>query len=243
MIKVVREVFGKAIIVIDRFHIRKLINEMIWWVKTRLKVKIANQEDKKGKKNKKSKESKLDLENKEANKEANKEGEKKCKKNKKRKNSKYKQNYKPKRYENWETLLEMIVRSHYQIRKNKKDWTDKENKRWSIISKIQTLKSLVSIYEVSSKLYDIYEMKISKEEWIKLMDEFIKLARRYKKIPELLHLANTIEKRIDHITNYFVSRHTNWFAEWLNSRIWNIVRDSRWFINNDYMIFRLTSAL
>lgn len=59
MIKVIREVFGKAIIVIDRFHIRKLINEMIWWVKTRLKVKLANQEDKKGKNKEKKRKEKI----------------------------------------------------------------------------------------------------------------------------------------------------------------------------------------
>ncbi len=208
MIKVVREVFANALIVIDRFHLRKLINEMIWVVKARLKVKISREEDKKSKSAKK----------------------------------KWKE-YKPKRYGNGETRLEMLCRSHYQIRKNSKDWSNKEKKRWGIMQKIACFKSLISMYETSSKLYDIYEKKVWKEEWVVLMTEWLKIARKYKKIPELLHLANTIEKRLDHITNYFVSRHNNWYAEWLNSRIWKVLRDSKGFVNNDYMIFRLTSAL
>ena len=75
------------------------------------------------------------------------------------------------------------------------------------------------------------------------MKEWIKTNRKYSRIPEMLHLTDSVEKKLDYITNYFVSRHNNWYWEWLNSRVWKIIRDSRGFINNDYMIFRLITAL
>ena len=49
MIKVAKETFRKAIIVIDRYHVRNLVNEMIWAVKIRIKVKLSREEDKRKK--------------------------------------------------------------------------------------------------------------------------------------------------------------------------------------------------
>lgn len=111
------------------------------------------------------------------------------------------------------------------------------------MKKLQCFKWIVAIYEMSMEIYEIYEQKITKEEATKLMKNWIKKARRYRRIPELLHLADSIENRLDTITNYFISRHSNWFGEWLNSRIWRIVYDNRWFKNDDYMIFRFIKAL
>ncbi len=204
MEKIARKVFRKAIIVTDRFHVRKLVNDMVWWLKTRLKIKLSREIAKQKKKNKK---------------------------------------HRIKRYENGETRIEMLTRAHYQIRKNRKNWNVNQRKRWKIIEKLQYFKWVVAIYEMSMELYEIYEQKISKYEATILMKEWIKKARRYRRIPELLHLADSIERRLDTITNYFVSRHSNWFWEWLNSRIWHIVRDNRWFTNEDYMVFRFIKAL
>lgn len=208
MIKVAKETFKKAIIVIDRYHVRNLVNEMIWAVKIRIKIKLSREEDKK---------------------------RKLAKKNKKK--------YRVKRYNNWETKLEMITRSHYQIRKNKQNWTQKEIKRWNIMKKLSCFKALTAIYDKWKDLYEIYERRINKEEANILMKWWMKSSRRYSRVSEILHLANSIERKLDWITNYFVSRHNNWYWEWLNSRIWKIVQDSRGFTNNDYMIFRLITAL
>ena len=90
---------------------------------------------------------------------------------------------------------------------------------------------------------EYYEKRINKDDAIILIKWWIKSSRRYSRVPELLHLANSVERKLDWITNYFVSRHNNWYWEWLNSRIGKIIRDSRGFINNDYMIFRLVTAL
>jgi transposase len=103
----------------------------------------------------------------------------------------------------------MITRSHYQIRKNRQNWTLKEVKRWRIMKKIPIFKALVAIYNQSMSLYNIYEMRINKKEANKLMKEWIKSNRRYSRVPEILHLADSVERKLDYITNYFVSRHNN----------------------------------
>lgn len=41
MEKIAREVFRNAKIVTDRFHVRKLFNEIVWSVKTKIKVKLS----------------------------------------------------------------------------------------------------------------------------------------------------------------------------------------------------------
>ena len=103
----------------------------------------------------------------------------------------------------------MITRSHYQIRKNRKNWTQKEINRWNIMRKISVFKALIAIYEQSMSIYDIYEKRIDKTDATKLMKEWIKTNRRYSRVPEMLHLADSIERKLDYITNYFVSRHNN----------------------------------
>lgn len=208
MIKVARETFEEAIIVIDRYHVRNMINEMVWAVKTRLKVKISREENKRRKQNKKKK-----------------------------------KKHRIKKYENWETKLEMITRSHYQIRKNRKNWTIKEVKRWQIMKRLPCFKALIAIYDRSMDLYNIYEKKISKTEATELIIQWVKVNRKYTRVPEILHIANSVERKLDLITNYFVSRHNNWYWEWLNSRIWKIIRDCKGFKNLDYMVFRIITAL
>ena len=127
----------------------------------------------------------------------------------KKRSKKQKKKYRVKRYENGETKLEMITRSHYQIRKNRKNWTVKEETRWKIMKRLACFKALIAIYERSMDLYNIYEKRISKPEATELMKQWIKVNRKYTRVPEILHIANSVERKLDLITNYFVSRHNN----------------------------------
>ncbi len=58
----------------------------------------------------------------------------------------------------------MITRVHYQVRKNRKNWTKKEVRRWIIMKKIASFKALIAIYNKSMELYEIYEKRIGKNE-------------------------------------------------------------------------------
>ncbi len=211
MEKIAAEVFTKAIIVTDRFHVRKLMNNLIWTVKNRTKLAISKTVEKEKEQVKKKK-----------------------------------QKRKPKKYwpsEHEETLLEMVTRSHYQIRKNKKDRNTNQKRRRRIMKKLNCFKWIVAIYEMGIDLYEIYEdSELDKDSAIIKMEVRIKKVRRYKRIPELLHIANTIENRLDTITNYFVSRHTNWYVEWFHSRLSRMISNNRWFVDEDYMVYRFIKA-
>lgn len=211
MEKIAREVFKMAIIITDRFHVRKLVNELMGAVKNRTKLKISK-----------------DFE----------EAKKKASKNKKK--------FEPKRY--WtvgysETKLELISRAHYQIRENKKDWNRNQKRRWRIMKKIGCFKWLIAIYELNVELYEIYENKLHNKETATIeIVSWIKKARKYRRVPELLHIANSVENRLDTITNYFISRHSNWYAEGFHSRLSRLVSNNRWFVDEDYMVYRFIKA-
>jgi hypothetical protein len=48
-----------------------------------------------------------------------------------------------------------------------------------------------------------------------------------------------IKNHFERICNYFSVRLTNAYAEWLNSRIQRIISNSKWFKDQDYMIYRM----
>lgn len=207
MEKIARNVFTKAKIITDRFHVRKLMNELIWKVKNRTKLEISKKFEETKKKNKK---------------------------------------FSPKKYGvsgHYETKLEVATRMHYQIRKNRKDWNRNQRRRRRVIKEISCFKWVVAMYALSMDLYDIYENKELDKNKAKIeINDWIKKARKYKRIPELLHIANTIENRIDTITNYFISRHSNWYTEWFHSRLSRLVSNNRWFVDEDYMVYRFIKA-
>ena len=213
MAKIVSEVFVNAKIVIDRFHIRFNINELLKDCKNRIKKRISKANPKIKRKRWRPK----------------KWTKKKCRTTK--------------RYGNGETKLEIITRVHYQILKNKKNRSLSEKRRRKVIFGIQSMKWLITTYEMTQELYNMYEdPDMNKNSATRFLKDRIKKARKRKKLEELQSIANMIEKRIDYVTNYFLDKHSNWYGEWQNQRIRRFVFDNKWFINDDYMIFRLTKA-
>lgn len=150
---------------------------------------------------------------------------------------------KPKKYENWETRLQMITRVMWQLVLPKERRSSVQRERWAIAKSTPWFKALVAGYETAMWLRDIYEMRIGKEMWKLQLNAWIVKAKRYRRVPEILAMAHLIEKRLETVSNFFVSRHNNWRAENLNMRIGYIVRDSRWFQEEDYMVFRFIKAL
>jgi len=148
-----------------------------------------------------------------------------------------------KRYTNWETRCELLTRVMYQLSRPIKARSDSQIARWNVIKSISSFKVLVVGYDIAIELHNTYEQCRSKIEWENRINKLITKAKKYRRVAEVLLMARLLEKRLDTITNYFISRHTNWRAENLNMRISDIVRDCRWFSNPDYMVFRLSKAL
>jgi hypothetical protein len=57
-----------------------------------------------------------------------------------------------------------------------------------------------------------------------------------------MNTGRLIKNHFDRILNYFRHRLTNWYAEWLNSRMQRIISYSRWFKDQDYMLYRMIKA-
>ena len=222
---IISALFPNAKLVTDRFHVMKNLLEDIRAVKSRIKTKIKKKildEEKVFK-------AKLKLENKSIN---------KIEKRKRWRPKKVK--YKPKFYWNNESEIDIITRIWRQIRQRKDAWNENQINRREIAKTIPELKELIMTYEYLHELWMIYDSEETKETWMeKILQRINKWKELWRKIIEVDNMISTIKNRLDSISNYFISKHSNWYAEWLNSRIQKLISMSKWFKNKDYMIYRI----
>jgi hypothetical protein len=160
------------------------------------------------------------------------EWEKEAKKNKQR--------YNPQRYMNWETKLELVTRVHCQLCKRKEDWHWNQRGRRTIMKNLEDFDELVKAYEYVEKLRWIYDAHLTRNEAesrinIRIQD-WEKLS---KKVDEIWNMVKLVENHKESILNYFISRHTNWYAEWLNSRIDHLNTMSKWFADKNFMMYKI----
>jgi hypothetical protein len=148
--------------------------------------------------------------------------------------------YKAKKNINWETDIDIVTRIVRQTRQRKRDWSGNQRARRAIAKHIPELKDLIEWYEYMHKLRDIFDEENTVNEWKQKISQWIAdWEKLRKRTIEVDNMITTIENRFDTICNYFISRHTNWYAEWLHSRIQRMISMSRWFLNKDYMIYRI----
>lgn len=225
---IIRWLFPNAEIVTDRFHVMKKLLEDVWATRSRAKTLIR----------KRISDARKDYNNKMRLKIQK-------KKNKKLKNTKRwrpKENYyKTPKNINWETDIEIVERIHWQTKQRKTNWNQNQKDRRKVAKQILELSETIEIYEYLYKLWLIYDNEtITRLEWIKAIRTWILEGKELRsRIIEVDNMIWTIERRFETICNYFISRHSNWYAEGLNSRIQRLLSISRWFINKDYMIYRI----
>ena len=223
---IVEKLFPNARIVTDRFHVMKKLLEDIRAVRSRAKTMI---------KKRIFDEEKIYLAKKNQEFKTSKEW---CKKRSRWRPKK--ERYIAPKHINWETDIEVVERLWRQLRKRKKDRNDNQKFRWKIAKYVPELAEVVDAYEYLHKLRIVYDKKQTREEWKRLILQWITEWEKIRQnIVEVNNMIWTIERRIETISNYFISRHSNWFAEWLNSRIQRLISMSRWFKNKDYMIYRI----
>ena len=130
------------------------------------------------------------------------------------------------------------------MRKRKSNWNANQKARWNIINSIEWFEELIQWYEYVRDLRQIYDQRMTK---IEAVEKFTKRLERWKeladKVLEIKNMRNMIENRLDSITNYFYSRSTNWYAEWLNSRIGNLITMSKWFRNLNFTVYKVIKML
>ena len=143
------------------------------------------------------------------------------------------------KYANKETKLELISRWRYQLLKRRKDWSLNQYLRWDCIKLVPWFEEIAAMYEQIEKIFEIYDSKITVEQAKKEFDKWFTSISKLDFITELQNSWRMIKNHFDRICNYFSSRLTNGYAEWLNSRIQKIISNSRWFKDQDYMIYRI----
>jgi transposase len=223
MESIIVQLFPNAQIVSDRFHVMKNVLDDIWAIRTRAKTAIkkrVNQEQK----NHEKELCQLKIEWKINNTWRGRPTTKII----------------SQRHINWETDIDIATRLTWQIRKRRVDRNTNQVKRREIAHAIPELSDLIVWYEYMHKLRDIYDSDETKESaQQKITERLTEWSRFCWKIDEIENLMNTIINRFESITNYFISHHSNGFAEWLHSRIQRLISMSRGFVNRDYMIYRI----
>lgn len=104
---------------------------------------------------------------------------------------------------------------------------------------IPWFEEIVAMYKEIEKIFEIYDSEISIKEAKKQFSKWFTAISRLDYITELQNTWRMIKNHFDRIVNYFSSRLTNGYAEWLNSRIQKVISNSRWFKSKDYMIYRI----
>lgn len=143
------------------------------------------------------------------------------------------------KYANKETKLELISRWRYQLFKRRKDWNFNQYLRWDCFELIPGFEEIVAMYKQIEAVFDIYDSDFTVTQ---AKDKFNKWFTSISKLDFITELQNTwrmIKNHFDRIINYFSTRLTNGYAEWLNSRMQKVISNSKWFKDQDYMIYRM----
>ena len=147
--------------------------------------------------------------------------------------------YIPRKLENSETRLDFITRLRYQLFERRKDWGEYQIKRWEVLKIHSEFDEIRISYELLEKFYEIYDSKVSWEQARSLWQDWFQRISKHEAIKELQNAGRTVKNHLEGILNYFGTRSTNAFAEWLHSRIRRMISSVRWFKNKHYMLYRI----
>tara|TARA_B100000809_G_C15067332_1_gene504639 strand:- start:81 stop:926 length:846 start_codon:yes stop_codon:yes gene_type:complete len=143
--------------------------------------------------------------------------------------------FKPKEFENGDTLKQLLARSRYILAKKEGNWTENQTIRARIL--FQEFPQLKKAYEHCMQLRNIYENKdklkaeIHLNKWIDKTNEI--------KIEEFYTAANSINYNKVNILNFFQNRSTNASTESFNSKIKLFRANLRGVSDIPFFLFRL----
>ncbi len=153
-----------------------------------------------------------------------------------RANEKY---HKPHRYENGDTLKELLARGRYILYKSSGRWTISQKERATIL--FREFPQLCDAYKLTMQFRGIYEHAKNPE------DGKQRLQRWYKSVEERLEIfpsfetpMQTIQLHEDTIVNYFHDRRTNASAESFNAKIKNFRALQRGVSDVKFFLYRLS---
>ena len=98
---------------------------------------------------------------------------------------------------------------------------------------------ITAMYEQIEIVFKIYDSKSTVKEAKSQFDNWFTSISKLDFITELQNTWRMIKNHLDRIINYFSNRLTNGYAEGLNSRMQKVISNSKWFRDQDYMIYRM----
>jgi len=143
--------------------------------------------------------------------------------------------YEPVVLENEDTPKQLLARCRYILAKKTSDWTESQKQRASIL--FREYPHLKMAYEHTMEFRNIYEQYsiiIAKERFLQWINKTHTLEMK-----EFYTVANTINRNLDNILNFFVKRSTNANAESFNSKIKLFRANLRGVVDTEFFLFRL----
>lgn len=147
--------------------------------------------------------------------------------------------HKPHRYENGDTLKELLARGKYILYKSSGRWTDSQKERAAIL--FREFPQLQDAYELTMHFRGIYEHAKNPEDGLQhLQCWYESVGERLEIFPNFETPMQTIQIHEDTIVNYFHDRRTNASAESFNAKIKNFRALQRGVSDVKFFLYRLS---
>jgi len=142
-----------------------------------------------------------------------------------------------KRFENGETIKEILAKSRYLLFKFKTEWDEYQAERVAIL--FREFPEIKQAYDLVCGFRNFLKCKVGDKE--KARESLYKWYQKVSKtdIEEIQNFVYTVQKHQGEILNYFEEGHTNAFAESLNSKIQRFIRTNYGVRNRDFFHFRI----
>lgn len=140
--------------------------------------------------------------------------------------------YSPKIFSNGDTKKQLLARSRYFLFKSQDKWTDTQKNRAKILFvKYPLIATAYKFYIHFKNCYIYNNNKYNFTEWIKLA---------YRSgIKEIISAANTIDRHLTGIENYFINRETNAAIEGFHAKLKLFRQRVRGINDKDFFFFRI----
>lgn len=147
--------------------------------------------------------------------------------------------HKPHRYENGDTLKELLARGRHILFKSSGNWTESQNERARIL--FREFPQLLQAYEIAMSLRGMYEHAHDRDDARdRLQRWYVQVEERLKIFPSFETPMETIQLHEETILNYFHSRKTNASAESFNAKIKNFRALQRGVSDVTFFLYRLS---
>ena len=143
------------------------------------------------------------------------------------------------RYENGDTLKELLARGRYVLFKSSGNWTESQKQRAGIL--FREFPQLQDAYAISMQFRGFYEHgKTIEHAREKLHQWYERVEESLETFPSFETPMQTIQLHEETILNYFISRKTNASAESFNAKIKNFRTLQRGVSDIAFFLYRLS---